>query len=31
MNELAGHFALFDPIPLELVPKNSMLREFLGE
>ena len=31
MNELAGHFALFDPIPLELVPKNSMLREFLGD
>lgn len=30
LNSLAGRFALADPIPEELVPENSMLREFLG-
>lgn len=30
LNSLAGRFALCDPLPLELVPADSMLREFLG-
>ena len=30
LNELAGHFALVNPLPLELMPEHSMLREFLG-
>lgn len=30
LNSLAGRFALCRPLPIELVPQNSMLREFLG-
>ena len=30
LNSLAGHFALVDTLSDELVPENSMLREFLG-
>ncbi len=30
LNTLAGHFALVDRIPEEMVPESSMLREFLG-
>lgn len=31
LNELVGRFSLFDPIPAELIPSTSMLREFIGE
>ncbi len=31
LNDLAGRFALCDPLPAELIPANSMLREFIGE
>lgn len=30
LNSLAGRFALCDPLPLDLVPADSMLREFMG-
>lgn len=30
LNSLAGRFALCDPLSLDLVPADSMLREFLG-
>ena len=30
LNALAGCFSLVDPLSLDLVPENSMLREFLG-
>lgn len=30
LNELAGHFALVETLPMDLVPPNSMLREFFG-
>lgn len=30
LNSLAGRFALVEPLPEEIVPENSMLREFLG-
>lgn len=31
LNELAGKFALLDELPLDMVPRGSMLREFLGD
>lgn len=31
LNDLAGRFALCDPLPAELIPKTSMLREFIGD